>query len=219
MKGFQLMAGLMSVMALGACGGADRAQDGSNQTGTTPVRQAAKPQVRMVGVPAGTMLSLALDQTLSSATSNAGDTFSATVVEPIVIDGRAVIPGGSRLEGRVTEATAARKGAGKGTLTLSFGALSLPSGYHTNVVGSLQEVSASKKGRDAAIIGGSAAGGALLGQILGKDTKGTMIGAIVGGGVGTAVVMSKEGTQAIVPADTPFAIRLEQAIQVPQVAA
>jgi hypothetical protein len=219
MKSLQLMVCVVAVVLLAACGGTDQAPVGSTQPGTAQDRPAPeKPQVHMVGIPVGTELTLALDTTLSSETSHAGDPFSATVVEPIVVDSREVIPAGSTIEGRVTEATAAKKGAGKATLALSFGALRLASGYHTNIVGSFQELSASEKKRNAAIIGGSAAGGALLGRILGKDTRGTVIGAIIGGGVGTAVVMSKEGKQAIVPADTPFGIRLEEAIQVPHMA-
>jgi hypothetical protein len=204
---------------LAACGGVDQAQVASTQAGTTQSQRAAPtPVTHMVAVPAGTELMLALDTALSSETSQVGDSFSATVVESIVIDNREVIPSGSTIEGRVTDAAPAKKGAGKATLAVSFGTLRLTSGYRTNIVGSFQEVSASKKGRNSAIIGGSAAGGALLGRILGKDTKGAVIGAVVGGGVGTAVVMGTERQQAILPADTPFGIRLEQSIQVPHVA-
>ena len=212
-KSIRFLVPVVAVVLLSACAaGADQ-----SQTESTPPGMASA-NVHMVSVPAGTELTLALDTSLSSGTSVAGDAFSATVVESIVVQDREVIPAGSTIEGRVTEATAAKAGAGKATLGLSFGALRLASGYHTNVVGSFQEVTESKKGRNAAIIGGSAAGGALLGRILGKDTRGAVIGTIIGGGVGTAVVMSKEGAQAIVPADTPFGLRLEQAIQVPHVA-
>jgi hypothetical protein len=214
MKSLQVMVLVVAVVLLTACGGTDQAQVGSDQSGSKGTRTASE-AVHMVGVPAGTELSLALDTTLSSETSNAGDTFSATVVEPIVMDGREVIPAGSRIEGKVTEATPAKRGAGEAKLSMSFGALRLASGYKTNIVGSFQDVSASKKGRNAAVIGGSAAGGALLGRILGKDTRSTVIGAIVGGGIGTAVLVGREREQAVIPAGTPFGIRLEQPIQVP----
>lgn len=168
-----------------------------------------------VSVPAGTELTLALDSTLSSETSRVGDSFTATVVEPVVIDNRTVIPEGSKIRGKVTEAAPAKRGAGKSRLSLSFDSLRLAGGYETAVRGSLHEVTASKKGRNAAVIGGSAAGGALLGRILGKDTKGAVIGAIVGGGIGTAVVVGREKDQAVIPEDTPLGFRLEEPIQVP----
>jgi len=217
MKLFQLMVCVVALVLVVACGGVDQAQVGSTQSGTAQYRPSSQ-KAHMVGVPAGTELTLALDTTLSSETSHIGDAFSATVVEPIVVENREVIPAGSTIEGKVTDATPAKRGAGKATLALSFGALRLAGGYRTNIVGSFQEVSASKKGRNAAVIGGSAAGGALLGRILGKDTQGAVIGAIIGGGIGTAVLVGKEREQAVLPADTPFGIRLEQAIQVPHVA-
>ena len=216
MKSLQLMVVVVAMVLLAGCAGADQAQVESTQPGTSQDPSApARPQTHMVGIPAGTELTLALDTALTSETSQAGDTFSATVVEPIVIEGREVIPAGSTIEGRVTDATPAKRGAGEAKLALTFGALRLASGYHTDIVGSFQEISASKKARNAAVIGGSAAGGALLGRILGKDTRSTVIGAIVGGGIGTAVLVGREREQAVLPADTPFGIRLEQAIQVP----
>jgi len=216
MKSFQLMVVMVALALLAGCGGADQAEVGSTQPGTTQQGSAPEqPRTHMVSIPAGTELTLALDTTLSSETNQPGDHFSATVVEPIEIDGREVIPAGSTIQGSVTEATPAKRGAGEAMLALSFGALRLASGYHTNLVGSFQEISASKKARNAAVISGSAAGGALLGRILGKDTRSTVIGAIVGGGIGTAVLVGREREQAVLPSDTPFGIRLEEAIQVP----
>ena len=216
MKVIHLMAGVVAMVLVAGCAGVDHAQDASTQPGTTAGRPASgTAQAHMVGIPAGTELTLALDSALSSETSQAGDTFSATVIEPIVVENREVIAAGSTIEGRVTEATPAKRGAGEAKLGLSFSTLRLASGFRTDIVGSFQEVSASKKGRNAAVIGGSAAGGALLGRILGKDTRSTVIGAIIGGGIGTAVLVGKEREQASLPADTPFGIRLEQAIEVP----
>lgn len=189
-----------------------------NASTAAPAREPAappKPVVHMVTVPAGTVLSLAVDTPLNSKVAQVGDGFMATIVEPIEVGGQEVIPAGAMVEGKVTEAVAAKRGAGNAKLALSFDVLKLKNGYQTNIVGSFREKTASKKKKDAAIIGGSAAGGALLGRILGKDTKGAVVGALVGGGIGTAVVMGKEGEQVKIPANTPFEIQLEEAIQVP----
>lgn len=219
MKSYQMMSSLAALVLLTACGAADQAQVESTPGTTHFQPTSGSTQTHMVSIPAGTELTLALDNALSSETSVAGDNFTATVVDSIVVDGRNVIPEGSRIEGKITDATPAKRGAGEATLAMSFNSLRLPDGYRTNIVGSFQEVSDSKKKRNAAVIGGSAAGGALLGRILGKDTRGTVIGAIVGGGVGTAVLMGQKREQAVIPADTPFAIRLEQSIQVPHTGA
>ncbi len=207
-----LASGLLFI-SLTACGGSEA--EVTEPAALTPPAASQQRQTHMVTVPAGTVLTLALDNALSSDTAMVGTVFTATVVEPILSENRVVIPAGSRIEGKITEAVAAKRGAGNGRLSLGFNTLSLPSGYRTGIVGSFQEVTESKKGRNAGIIGGSAAGGALLGRILGKNTKGAVIGTIIGGGIGTAVVMGKEGMQATLAADTPFEIRLEQGVQVP----
>jgi hypothetical protein len=213
MKPFARLISALLFASLTACGGS--AADVTDQA-TSLVPAASPPrETHMVVVPAGTVLTLALDTALSSGTAHVGDGFTATVVDPILSENRVVIPEGSRIEGKVTEADAAKRGAGNARLTLGFNMLRLPSGYRTGIVGSFQEVTESKKGRNAGIIGGSAAGGALLGRILGKDTKGAVIGSIIGGGIGTAVVMGKEGMQATLAADTPFEIRLEESIRLP----
>lgn len=213
MKLFIPIASAALFVSLTACGESEA--DVTGQAALTAPAATQQRQTHMVTVPAGTVLTLSLDSSLSSDSAQVGDGFTATVVQSILSENRVVIPEGSRIEGNVTEARAAKRGAGNARLALGFNTLSLPSGYRTGIVGSFQEVSESKKGRNAAIIGGSAAGGALLGRILGKDTKGAVIGSIVGGGVGTAVVMGKEGMQAKLAADAPFEIRLEESVQVP----
>jgi hypothetical protein len=179
----------------------------------------APPKPQMTAVPAGAVLTLALDMPLSSKTAQVGQEFTATVVEAISVEGREVIPAGSKVKGTVTEAIAAKPGAGKAKLAMSFDELTFSDGYSTPIKGTFREVTASQKKKNAAVIGGSAAGGALLGRILGKDTKGAVIGAIIGGGMGTAVVMGKDGGQAKLAADTPFEIKLEEEIQIPKTSA
>ena len=98
---------------------------------------------------------------------------------------------------------------------LAFTGIELPDERPFPMTASFAERTQSQKKRNAAIIGGSAAGGALLGRIFGKDTKGAVVGAIVGGAAGTGVVMAKNGEQVNFPAGNPVAIRLEQSIEVP----
>lgn len=217
MKWLKLMCAVVPMLVVTACGVMDVADLASNKSGTTEARPAPEIlQVQMVGVPAGTELTVALDKMLSSRTSQAGDTFSATVVEPILIDGHEVIPAGSTIEGKVTEVTSAREGAGKATLAVSISALRFVTGYQTDIVGRVQEVPASRKTENVNVVEWSATGWPLRERILGKDTRGMVIGSIIGGGVGTVAMINKSGAQVIVPVDTPFGFKLEEPIQVPQ---
>jgi hypothetical protein len=55
-------------------------------------------------LPEGTPIPIHLQKALSSASSHAGDTFSATIDEPVVIDGQTVVARGTPATGRVLEA-------------------------------------------------------------------------------------------------------------------
>jgi hypothetical protein len=55
-------------------------------------------------LPEGTPLPIRLQSALSSASSHAGDTFSATIDEPVVIDGQTLVARGTPATGRVLEA-------------------------------------------------------------------------------------------------------------------
>jgi hypothetical protein len=60
-------------------------------------------------LPEGTGLPVRLQSALSSASSHAGDSFSATIDEPVTIDGQTVIPSGTPVIGRVLEAKPAAR--------------------------------------------------------------------------------------------------------------
>ena len=55
-------------------------------------------------LPEGTPIPIRLQSTLSSASARAGDSFGATVDEPVVIDGQTLIDRGTPATGRVLEA-------------------------------------------------------------------------------------------------------------------
>jgi hypothetical protein len=55
-------------------------------------------------LPEGTPIPIRLQNALSSAASHAGDTFGATIDEPVVIDGQTVVARGTSATGRVLEA-------------------------------------------------------------------------------------------------------------------
>ena len=168
-----------------------------------------------VTVPDGTQLQVVLNEDLSSGVNHVGDRFSVEVTDPVMIAGREAIPAGSTVHGTVEEVKKAARGAGNASMTLAFTELELPSGYSTEMSATLSEQTEGKKKRNAAVIGGSAAGGAILGKLIGKDTKGAVVGGLVGGAIGTGIILSKEGAQVELPSGTPIALVLSQPLQVP----
>src|SRR5689334_1942582 len=57
-----------------------------------------------VTIPAGTSVAVRLQQSVSSASSNAGDRFDAVLDEPLVINGQTVAPRGAAAVGKVVQA-------------------------------------------------------------------------------------------------------------------
>src|SRR5205814_4651092 len=79
-------------------------------------------------LPAGTVVKVKLQKTLSTFSSKGGDPFTGRVTEPVVLGGKTVIPTGATVEGRVTKVNAPRRIAGKPTIGLFPQTVVLPNG-------------------------------------------------------------------------------------------
>jgi hypothetical protein len=153
-------------------------------------------------LPASTTLVVEIDNELSSETSLAGDAVTALVLDDLVVDGLVAIPAGSTVLGFVGEVVPQRKLGGQARLTVDFDTLALTTGERLPIQAALVAEGKPQKKKDAATIGGAAAGGAILGRILKDDdkTEGTLIGAAVGAAIGTAVASRNAGDPVIVAA-------------------
>lgn len=176
------------------------------------------PEVRRVSVslPVGTSLDVELLDTVSSATSQAGDTFRSRLTAAARdAEGRLVLPAGTEVLGMVTEAVPLKKVGGKAMLGLRFTDVVLPDGETAPLTASLLEQGKSETGRDAATIGGAAAGGAILGRILdrGDKKRGTVLGAILGAAAGTAIASKTEGEEVEMPAGSVLRLWLDERLR------
>jgi len=173
-------------------------------------RQPAVP----ITVPAGTSFEVEFTKGLASNTSSVGEIFRARMVSDLRLEGAVAIPAGSEVLGVVTDAVGARRLGGKARLTVKFTDLVLPSGSTLPVHASFLQEGKSKAGRDAATIGGSAAGGALLGRILSNGSRGTILGALMGAAVGTAIASKTAGEEVVIPEGSVISLKLDQALAV-----
>jgi hypothetical protein len=168
-------------------------------------------------VPSGTHLTVELERTLSSNGSRPGESFRARVLSPVTERGLVVIPSGAEVVGVVTTAMPPGRIGGRARLGVRFTELLLPSGASVPIRASYAIAGHSKTGRDAAIIGGSAAGGGIIGHNVnrGNRGKGTLIGALVGAAVGTAVAANVPGRPVVIPSGATLRLRLRGGIEVP----
>ena len=171
------------------------------------------PKTIAVTVPEATQLRVKIQDNLNSGANHEGDTFRATLLQPVIVGDRVVLPEGSSIEGTVTGVVPAKKGMKEsgGSLTLSFDRIATPSGASAPMAASFSQ-QAKSTGKKAGTIGGAAAGGALLGKVLGGSTKDAAVGAVVGGAIGTGVAAGTKGSELKIAAGTEMTITLEKPI-------
>lgn len=164
-------------------------------------------RTRQVTIPAGTLLRVRLQNSVGSDISRIEDPVRASLVNPIVIGGRTVVPAGSAVTGSVTQARQSGRVQGRAQLAMRFHAITADGERYRISTGSWARTAPATKAKDAAKIGIPAAGGALVGGLVGGK-KGALIGGAAGGGAGTAVVLSTRGKEVRVGRGAVVAIRL-----------
>lgn len=168
-----------------------------------------------ITIPAGTTLRIRLESTVGSDISHPSDRVAGRLVQPVTVDGRSVIPSGSRVAGRVVEAVEAGRVKGRGRLSLRFSSLTSTRTDDTYPIRTRTwtKVAPATKRKDATTIGLPAAGGAIVGALTGGG-KGAALGAAVGGGAGTAVVLSTRGKDVRMGEGAMVVVRLAEPLVV-----
>jgi hypothetical protein len=163
-------------------------------------------------IPDGTLVKVRLDEELSTLTTRPGTKFTAQVSEPVMRDGRVIVPVGSVLEGRVTWVRGGRRIGGAAAIHLEPRSVTLPDGMqyflrarvidtnsweNTKVDEEGTIMRSENKKRNVGIIALTTGGGAAAGAMIGGPA-GALVGAGVGAGV-TTVLWLKQDRQAELP--------------------
>ena len=188
-------------------------------------------KVPVYTVESGTTMRSRMNETINSKTARVGDTFTATITEPVYsTNGTVVIPVGSTVTGRVDTVKPAAKSGKPGEISVSFVRVRMPNGKTHAINGSLTDLegkttsdnestaTGKKMGnRKLIFIGGGTAGGAILGAAIGGG-KGALIGGLLGAGGGFLGEKMTKGPEAEVKSGTEFGVYLNQAISLPKFA-
>ena len=174
-------------------------------------------------LPTGSAVKMKLETTLATFSSKAGDPFSARVTEPLVMDGKTVIPIGTTVEGRVTKSNEPRRIAGKPTIAIFPEHLILPNGDRFMLNATLVDTNARRgtdvnpegqfkgdghDGKDLTEIGLGTGGGMLIGGLAGGG-KGLLIGGAIGATVTVTHWLGKHRS-AMLPAGTELVMELSR---------
>ena len=140
---------------------------------------------REVTIPDGTQFEVTVDETLASNRNHAGDSFAASLLEPIVEDGKMIIPAGAHVTGRVVDAKDSGRLHVPARLSVALSSVEVDGKSYDIDTNTIGETGKNHNKRNLEFIGGGAAGGALIGGLAGGG-KGALIGSLVGAGAGTA---------------------------------
>ena len=161
-----------------------------------------------VTVPQRTRIHVVLDQAVTTGT-RPGHHFRATVSQPVVIEGKTVIPQGARAEGVVVQAKEAGRFKGRPRLLLALQSVDVNGQNYAVHTYSSREVGRSHKKHYLLWMGGGAGGGVLVGALAGGAT-GAAIGGPVGLAAGTTVALVTAKRDIKLPPETRLTFRLSQ---------
>lgn len=172
------------------------------------------PQPRSVTIASGTLIAVRLGETISTERSRQGDSFMATLDEPLVVDGLVIGEKGARAYGRVVDLVEAGRVKGLAHLSIELASVMLSDGQKVQLrTARFEKEGPSSKTEDAQKVGIGAVIGAAIGAMAGGG-KGAAIGAAGGGAAGGGAVAATRGKPAVLPAETKISFRVEQPVTV-----
>jgi len=162
-----------------------------------------------LALPAGTYVTVRVNQGLSSDSNHTGDPFTATLAQPLVASGLVVASRGQTVGGRVVEAQKAGRAKGTSQLGVELTELSLVDGQQVPIKTRLLEYQAgTSAGRDVGTVATTTGMGATIGAIA-NGGFGAGMGAIAGAAAGMIGVLATRGRPTVIYPEALLTFRLE----------
>jgi hypothetical protein len=172
----------------------------------------APPRPERWVLPEGTELTLRLETPLFSATSREGDPVVARVERAAGPEGKVLLPGGTVVRGRVTEAVGSGRVSGRARVTVDFDRLVVRGRSHELEGARISAEARSEGGRDAKMVGGGSAAGAILGALV-DGKKGLVRGALIGAAAGGGAALATKGREIELPAGSRWKVRIRETVR------
>jgi len=166
-----------------------------------------------ITIPEGSPFEVILDETLASNRNQAGDSFAASLSEPVMKDGKTIIPAGAHVAGRVVDAKDSGRLHVPARLSVALSSVEVDGkSYDVNTT-TIHRTGQNHDKRNLGFIGGGAAGGALIGGLAGGG-KGALIGSAIGAGAGTAGAAATGKKDISIPAEARLRFYLLRSVTV-----
>jgi hypothetical protein len=165
-----------------------------------------------VQIPTGTSITVRMIDSVDSQVARLGQTFHASVDEPVFINGQTVIPRGADAIAKLVEDKQSGKFEGRTILTLALTDITINGQMIDTTTGNVSQASSSRGARTAKVVGGATALGAIVGALAGGG-RGAAIGAASGAAVGGGAEILTKGQHVKIPSETRLTFTLQQPIQ------
>lgn len=165
-----------------------------------------------ITIPADTEVKIRMIDRVDSDTAYLGQTFKASLDEPIYANGQQVVPRGADVLTKLVQAQQSGKIEGRTVLSLALSNITINGRIVDVTSTNVTEESNSRGARSAKVIGGATALGAIIGGIAGGG-KGAAIGAGSGAAVGTGTEVLTSGQKVKIPSETRLTFRLQAPVQ------
>jgi hypothetical protein len=167
-----------------------------------------------ITIPAGKVLFIRLNEPLSSDRNHQGEAFTATLDQPIVVDGWVVARRGETVVGNVTLAKKAGRVKGVSQLGLELTDVTVVDGQQLPILTELWKgLAGTSRGADAAGVATTTGVGTIIGAAA-DGGAGAGIGAGAGALAGIGLVLLTRGKPTALGPETPLSFRLKQPLTV-----
>jgi hypothetical protein len=164
-----------------------------------------------VEIPAQTNLVVRMIDAVDSETAKEGQTFAASLDQPIAVNGQTVLQAGSDVTVKLVQAQQSGKFTGKTELTVSLWSVKVNGKMVEIDTQNITKASDSRGAQTAKVAGGAAAVGAVIGAVAGGG-KGAAIGAGAGAAAGAGVQAATKGQRVKIPSETRLTFVLEKPV-------
>jgi len=165
-------------------------------------------------IPAGTRISVRTIDTIDSAYNLPGDRFTASLAEPLTVDGNVIVARDALVYGRLTQSNPSGTFSGRSQLRLELTGIVINGKLVPVVTGEYEAIGKSRGASTAKRTVAGAALGAIIGAAA-DGGQGAAIGAGAGAGAGATSEVIVGSEQVKVPSETLIDFSLEQEVTIP----